>query len=86
VIVEPLDHRGEDARPEPTFDLGSVEFDDAQPECEEVVGDAIVATARARAGLGDGHDPLDEPQLDQPLERAGRLGAHGLLEVSIRPA
>src|SRR6266498_815828 len=73
--------------PPATLDFGPVAVDNPQPERQEVVGHAVQAAPRTLRRLADRQDPLHQPQLLEPLQRAVWLGRDGVLDlvVLVRP-
>lgn len=67
----------------PALDLGAVRFDVREPEREVVVGDAVQAPLRATFVLRHRNEPLDQPQLDQPVQGPRGLSADGVGDLAV---
>ncbi len=72
MVIEACDQDGQQSLPETAVDLGTEPGKHPEIEGEEVVSDAV-DPAPAAGGVGHRHDPVDEPQLDEPVQGAGRL-------------
>ncbi len=82
-VVELSAQYGQHRLAEPAIDRGPVAVEHLQPEGEEVVGDPVAAPAGGDIALGDRDDPLDEPQLHQPVEHSRRFGADGVADLVV---
>lgn len=82
-VVELALKYGQQRVAEAPFDRGAVGIDELEPECEEVVGNALTTAACERVALRYGHDPLKQPHLHEPVEHAARLGAHRVADLVV---
>lgn len=59
---------------------------ETEPEREVVVRQPVQASARLPRVVGDRHQPLHQPQLDQPVQRARDVGAHHVADLGVAGA